>query len=89
MLTKLIHTTIINPLKTIFPYNFVFYEKNKPLILGRWNNHYCNSKTNRKIDYANIDHCGPCGLESGYYAKSGSTTNTTNTTYTTKTTNPS
>lgn len=80
MLTKLIHTTIINPLKTIFPYNFVFYEKTKPLILGRWNNHYCNSKTNRKIDYANIDHCGPCGLESGYYAKSGSTSNTTNTT---------
>ena len=26
-------TTVMN---TVFPYNFVFYEKSKPLVLGRW-----------------------------------------------------
>jgi hypothetical protein len=30
--------------------------------LGRWNIDYCKAKTNIKIDLANIDHCGPCGL---------------------------
>ena len=78
MLTKLIHTNIIYPVKTIFSYNFVFYEKTKPLTLGRWSNDKCDLKTNRKIDYANIDHCGPCGLDSSYYAKSGTSTKTTN-----------
>jgi hypothetical protein len=29
--------------------------------LGRWNIDYCSKKTNTKIDYANEDHCGPCG----------------------------
>jgi len=30
-------------------------------ILGRWDIDHCNKKTNKKIDYANEDHCGPCG----------------------------
>jgi hypothetical protein len=30
-------------------------------ILGRWNTDYCDTKTNRKIDLSNEDHCGPCG----------------------------
>lgn len=30
--------------------------------LGRWNIDYCKTKTDIKIDLANIDHCGPCGL---------------------------
>ena len=28
--------------------------------VGRWNNE-CNIKTNKKIDFSNEDHCGPCG----------------------------
>lgn len=28
--------------------------------LGRWSND-CNIKTNKKIDFSNEDHCGPCG----------------------------
>lgn len=36
------------------------FEK-KPLVLGRWQRHDCNIKTTKKIDWANIDHCGPCG----------------------------
>jgi hypothetical protein len=28
--------------------------------LGRWNND-CHLKTNKKIDFSNEDHCGPCG----------------------------
>lgn len=30
--------------------------------MGRWNIDYCKTKTDIKIDLANIDHCGPCGL---------------------------
>jgi hypothetical protein len=29
--------------------------------LGRWNIDTCVNKTNKKIDLANEDHCGPCG----------------------------
>ena len=28
--------------------------------LGRWSND-CNIKTNKKIDFSNEAHCGPCG----------------------------
>jgi hypothetical protein len=31
-------------------------------ILGRWNIETCNKRVDRKIDYSNEDHCGPCGL---------------------------
>ena len=30
-------------------------------ILGRWHLDDCNKKVNKKIDYSNEDHCGPCG----------------------------
>ena len=30
-------------------------------ILGRWNMEICDKKRNRKIDFSNEDHCGPCG----------------------------
>ncbi len=29
--------------------------------LGRWNIDNCKNQINRKIDFANEDHCGPCG----------------------------
>ena len=32
----------------------------KPMHVGRWSND-CDAKTNKKIDYSNEDHCGPCG----------------------------
>ena len=31
-------------------------------ILGRWNVERCSKKLDAKIDLANEDHCGPCGL---------------------------
>jgi hypothetical protein len=37
-----------------------FIPKTLPKPLGRWNND-CYMKTNKKIDFANEDHCGPCG----------------------------
>jgi len=37
-----------------------FMPKTLPKPLGRWNND-CYLKTNKKIDFANEDHCGPCG----------------------------
>ena len=33
-----------------------------PPPLGRWNIEKCHKKINNKIDRANEDHCGPCGL---------------------------
>ncbi len=30
--------------------------------LGRWNIDYCSTKIDKKIDLANEDHCGPCGI---------------------------
>lgn len=35
---------------------------NNVIQLGRWKIDYCDKKINRKIDMANDDHCGPCGL---------------------------
>ena len=29
--------------------------------LGRWNIENCAEKINKKIDFSNEDHCGPCG----------------------------
>ena len=37
-----------------------FIPKTLPKPLGRWNND-CHLKINKKIDFANEDHCGPCG----------------------------
>lgn len=33
---------------------------NRAKILGRWEITYCKPTLNRKIDYANEDHCGIC-----------------------------
>lgn len=38
--------------------------KPKPVplpVLGRWKLDHCTVKTDRRIDYANVDHCGTCG----------------------------
>jgi hypothetical protein len=42
---------------------FILFIKNKPgdLHLGRWKLENCNKKINKKVDFANEDHCGPCG----------------------------
>lgn len=29
--------------------------------LGRWNIESCQTRTDKKIDLSNEDHCGPCG----------------------------
>ena len=34
---------------------------NDKKILGRWEIEHCIKKTDRKIELANEDHCGPCG----------------------------
>ena len=31
------------------------------ITLGRWNLDECKTKINTKVDWANEDHCGPCG----------------------------
>ncbi len=32
-----------------------------PIQLGRWGITTCHKTINNKIDFANEDHCGPCG----------------------------
>ena len=44
-------------------------------ILGRWNIETCKKVVDRKIDYSNEDHCGPCGL--GIVSGGASATSTT------------
>lgn len=44
----------------IFVRNLFFKMPNKTP-LGRWSIEVCNKKTDKKIDLANEDHCGPCG----------------------------
>ena len=43
-------------------------KKEIPKPLGRWSND-CIKKTNHKIDWANEDHCGPCGTKKPEYSK--------------------
>lgn len=52
---------IINSISTIINRN------NGPKVLGRWGLEYCPNKVSRKIDWANEDHCGPCGTENFRY----------------------
>lgn len=44
-------TAVVNP------------EKENDKILGRWKPHNDFKKTAIKVDYANVDHCGPCGSD--------------------------
>jgi hypothetical protein len=38
-------------------------EKENDKILGRWKPDSDFKKTAIKVDYANVDHCGPCGAD--------------------------
>jgi arginyl-tRNA--protein-N-Asp/Glu arginylyltransferase len=38
----------------------ILTKSNKPLLLGRWKIEY-GKKMTYKVDFANEDHCGPCG----------------------------
>jgi hypothetical protein len=40
---------------------FFIREENQIKHLGRWNIENCSKKINKKIDFSNEDHCGPCG----------------------------
>jgi hypothetical protein len=35
--------------------------KEIPKPVGRWNQDYCQTKLNTKIELSNEDHCGSCG----------------------------
>ena len=35
--------------------------KEVPNPVGRWKRETCDTKTGKKIDLSNEDHCGPCG----------------------------
>ena len=39
----------------------IFKSKPGVINLGRWNIETCHKRINKKIDFANEDHCGPCG----------------------------
>lgn len=56
------HLQIKSKLTNLFPYTFCVYEETTKPSLGRWQSHECTEKTFSKVDYSNVDHCGPCGL---------------------------
>jgi hypothetical protein len=37
------------------------FKKQEITLLGRWKIEHCKNKTDKKIDLANQDNCGPCG----------------------------
>ena len=44
--------------------NFLrIFKKQKPTVLGRWSKLECNKALEKRIKLANIDNCGPCGLD--------------------------
>lgn len=46
---------------TVFNYIYYRFFVQQKLGIGRWKVEDCSKKINHKIDYANEDHCGPCG----------------------------
>ena len=38
-----------------------FQKKTGMVVLGRWALDECPKRIDRKVDWANEDHCGPCG----------------------------
>jgi hypothetical protein len=54
---KIQNLKYLNELPKMLP-NIIKPTKLNPV--GRWNND-CHLKTNKKIDFSNEDHCGPCG----------------------------
>jgi hypothetical protein len=52
--------SLVKILKNMLP-------KTIPKPVGRWNNDYCHKQINKKIDFSNEDHCGPCGNNSLKY----------------------
>lgn len=44
--------------------------KDKPKVFGRWQLEYCDQKLSQKVDWANVDHCGPCGTHKEHKSKS-------------------
>lgn len=40
----------------------LFFKKDIPKVFGRWHLEYCDDKLKSKVDWANTDHCGPCGV---------------------------
>lgn len=43
-------------------YHSIFRKDNRVMHYGRFTNYYDN-RTEKKVDYNNLDHCGPCGLD--------------------------
>lgn len=53
--------TIYHHLRKPCPVKDLFRRKTPTIALGRWNVEQCEKKTGSKADWANEDHCGPCG----------------------------
>lgn len=48
--------------------NFIrIFKKQKPTVLGRWSKLECDKALEQRIKLANIDNCGPCGLDEKEY----------------------
>ena len=54
---KLVHNTNMSMFRNVFVKLFPKRQR----LLGRWEMNYTKEQLDRKIYYANHDHCGPCG----------------------------
>jgi hypothetical protein len=52
---------MLRPLKPILEIINGFFKTDAKILLGRWHLNDCNLRVNKKVDNANVDHCGPCG----------------------------
>jgi hypothetical protein len=52
---------MLRPLKPIIEIINGFFKTDAKILLGRWHLNDCNLRVNKKVDNANVDHCGPCG----------------------------
>jgi hypothetical protein len=52
---------MLRPLRPIIEIINGFFKTDAKILLGRWHLNDCNLRINKKVDNANVDHCGPCG----------------------------
>ena len=52
---------IMKPLESIMNIIKTFFKNDSKTVLGRWHLNDCHLRINKKIDFSNEDHCGPCG----------------------------
>lgn len=62
-MTKSIFGNLGNNMLPLFRFALTKKNLNNSIMMGRWNLDYDNMIQNRKVYWANMDHCGCCGCD--------------------------